>query len=71
MMTIQTIQEKSHEILKKTVTNQHRTIIALKAQHALDLMEIQDLNNTIKELNSIIDDLNDIIERMIERGDKH
>lgn len=71
MMTIQTIQEKSHEILKKTVTNQHRTIIALKAQHALDLMEIQDLNNTIKELNSIIDDLNGIIERMIERDDKH
>lgn len=55
----------NEQTMKKTIENQHKVIIALRTQHALDEMEIKDTYKEIDRLNDIITDLNHIIEKMM------
>lgn len=52
---------------KQVINNQHKIIIALKTQHALDEIEIADCHKEINRLNDIITHLNHVIEKMMER----
>ena len=55
----------NEQIMKKTLENQYKVIIALRTQHALDEMEIKENYKEIDRLNDIIADLNHIIEKMM------
>lgn len=55
----------NEQTMKKTIDNQHKVIITLRTQHALDEMEIKESYEEINRLNDIISDLNHIIEKMM------
>lgn len=60
---------KTIEEMKKTIANQHKIIVGLKALQAMHDDEIKELTDENKRLINIIDELNAVIYNMGQRGD--